>query len=230
MTPQELVANLQAGRAVQGLVPPTVIVQNQQNAGGSFCATTGPTNASAVDSQKVGGQEDCAIQFTAKNPAGEGAIARVLLIGGGAWNPAIGVLPSTRVQLGQTDNAFTGSASVTTNFGDGDVAAGGSLYKFNTLTENGVLTTGLAIQSAVQPKIKLIRLDGQLDECSNTVIKPICNACDDGSEVPTYNYEFCRILDKYNYVEISFPIDADYEITMNTSAYATAPNMVPCAQ
>lgn len=233
LTGKALLTALQNGDAIPGsnAGAQTIIVQQPTTPPKSDCGPTGPTDASVVDQQKIGGQENCEIQFNAKNPTGEGVTAKVLRIGGGFWWTAAAGGISKATALGLTDNGMESSANVQTDFGKGYVTYGGSLNAFDNRTQSGVLTTGMCIETiaGAQPKVTLFRLDGQGDICSKQVQKPICPACDNDDANNTFCYEFCRVLGDYNFIEVTLPIGAEYEITMNTDAFATANPLVPCA-
>lgn len=233
-TGKEILAALQAGRAVPGTGGnnngQTIVISGPTTPPKSDCGTSGPTDASVVDQQKIGGQENCEIQFTATNLAGEGAAARVLRIGGGFWWTAAAGGVSKATALGITNNGMEIDANVTTDFGKGAVTFGGSLNAFNDRTQDGVLTTGMCVEvvAGVQPKVTIVRLDLQGDICSKVVQKPICPTCPQDDANDTFCYEFCRILGQYNFIEISLAVASNYVITMNTDAAATANPLVAC--
>lgn len=232
-TSRELLAALQAGGSVSSSTSQngsTIIVNtNNQPEHKSDCTASGPTDASVVDQMKVGGKENCQVQFDITN-TGEGATARVFDIGGGLWYTDAAAGVSKRVSLGLPDNGFEESANVTTNFGSGPITFGGSLNAFDYRTEDGLLTTGMCIEvnAGVQPRVTLVRIDAQGDICSKIVQKPICPACpqDDGND--TFCYEFCRIIGLYNWIEVTLPIGSDYTVTLNTDGLASANPIVPC--
>lgn len=232
MTGKEMLAKLQAGGSIASSqsASPTVTIQQITTPPKSDCGTSGPTDASVVDQQKVGGQENCEVQFNIKNPTGEGVTTRVFRIGGGFWWTAAAGGVSKATALGVSDNGQESSANVSSDFGKGYVTYGGSLNAFNDRTQDGVLTSGMCIEvlTGSQPKVTLVRLDAQGDVCSKKVQKPICPACENDDANDTFCYEFCRVLGQYNYIEVSLGIGDEFTVTLNTDALATANPLVAC--
>lgn len=181
------------------------------------CCTTGPTRAFPIDANKFGlGCQDITFRLVTV----EGAIFRV---GGPGWfagvAAALGLAPGSEA-----------AAANTSDFGFGATASAASLnIGWDFIQSGGVLVNGLEIDviAGTNPTVHLRRMDDNLGSCRPQVIKALCPPCPQ-DDTTTLGFDFCRLLNRKNFIEITVPAATTIDVRLNVGAFADAPNLVKC--
>lgn len=181
------------------------------------CCTNGPTRAFPIDANKFGlGCQDIAFRLVTVE-------ATIFRVGGPGWFAGVAAA------LGLTPGSESLAAS-TSDFGFGATANAASLnIGWDFIQSGGVLVNGLEIDviAGTNPTVHLRRIDDQLGNCRPQVIKALCPPCPQ-SDTTTLAFDFCRLLNRKNFIEISVPAATTIDVRLNVGAFADAPNLVKC--